>query len=367
MSERSIVLENGADYVAENAAAAAPAVRLVAANDPLDGDLRSRSRCIFRADRPVSGPIDDVFTLQRELDRLAVRFRSGDAFAGMADLRDTLQQARADFGFERWRDDAIDMLRAHDLAKYARQCPLTRRSFEKPRGYPGDAVLIDKIYGSGGETIAPHPASVGGQIYFFILHSSACRSVRLRRELLADQIDDVCRRSTSAPTILSIASGHLRELELSQAAREGRIGRVIAFDQDKESLRESERSFPHLPLELVEGSVRRLIGRREKFENIDLVYAAGLFDYLVGPVAVRLAEQMFSFLKPGGKMLIGNFTPAGEAISYMEAYMDWWLVYRTKSEVEQLLSTLPPEEVGSVEVFEDDRGAIAYASVEKRR
>ncbi|MEZ5919763.1 MAG: class I SAM-dependent methyltransferase [Parvularculaceae bacterium] len=331
----------------------------------LAADSLSRSKVIFQADRAVTHPISDIFTLSTELDRLTERFSVGDVFAGMADLRDTFQQARADFGFQRWREDAIDVIRSHELAKYAIQCPLTYRSFTKPRGYSGDAVLIDQIYGTGEEKTAPHPASVGGQIYFFILHSSACRAVRLRREILAAEIDKTCER-TKSPTILSIASGHLRELELSHAAKAGKIGRMIAFDQDELSLAETAEWLTDAPLEISPGSVRNLIGRRKRFDDMDFVYAAGLFDYLVGPVAVRLAEQMFSYLKPGGRMLIGNFTPAGEAISYMEAYMDWWLVYRTKEEVAQLVSTLPEDQVANVDVFEDDRGVIAYVVVEKK-
>ncbi|MDZ7626824.1 MAG: class I SAM-dependent methyltransferase [Parvularculaceae bacterium] len=326
----------------------------------------SRSTVVFKSDRRVRAPIADIFSLGIELDRLVERFAAGDVFAGMADLRDTFQQARADFGFQRWRYEAIEVIRAHELAQFAVECPLTHRSLTKPRGYSGDAVLIDQIYGTGEQQFAPHPASVGGQIFFFILHSSACRSVRLRREVLAAEIDRACDEF-SRPTILSIACGHLRELELSQSARTGKIGRLIAFDQDEESLAECAHLQSSVPIEFDAGSVRQLIGRKRRFDGVDFAYAAGLFDYLVGPVAVRLAEQMFSYLKPGGRMLIGNFTPAGEAISYMEAFMDWWLVYRTKEELAQLVATLPANEVAATEVFEDDRGVIAYVSVEKKR
>ncbi|MFN0024789.1 MAG: class I SAM-dependent methyltransferase [Parvularculaceae bacterium] len=326
----------------------------------------SRSSVIFRGDRPVRAPIGDIFSLESELDRLLDRFAVGDIFAGMADLRDTFRQARADFGLQRWRYEAIEIIRAHELASFALQCPLTHRSFAKPRGYSGDAVLIDQIYGTGDQNLTPHPATAGGQIYFFILHSSACRSVRVRREILAAEIDRTCEE-TRSPTILSVACGHLRELELSQAAKDGRVGRLIAFDQDTESLAETGRWLANAPVEITHGSVRQLIGGRQRFDDIDFAYAAGLFDYLVGPVAVRLVERMFSYLKPGGRMLIGNFTPAGEAISYMEAFMDWWLVYRTKEDLAQLLTTLPADEIAAIEIYEDDRGVIAYASVEKKR
>jgi hypothetical protein len=39
----------------------------------------------------------------------------------------------------------IPLIQAHPSAKILQQCPFTRWSFEKPRGYSGDASLIDFI------------------------------------------------------------------------------------------------------------------------------------------------------------------------------------------------------------------------------
>ncbi|HNS87122.1 MAG TPA: hypothetical protein PKH09_09480 [Parvularculaceae bacterium] len=45
--------------------------------------------------------------------------------------------------------------------------------------------------------------------------------------------------------------------------------------------------------------------------------------------------------------------------------MDWWLIYRTSDELRELLSGLPSEEVANVEIYEDARGVVAYAVVQK--
>ena len=318
----------------------------------------------LRADRAPGDNLGDSDNLKAELDRVSERFSRGDIIGAMADGRDVLLKARAAFG-SRWRDDAVEEIRRHELASFAHRCPLTRRSFNRPRGYPGDAPLLDQIYGLGEAMLWPHPATVAGQVSFFVVHSSACWAVRLRREILAREIDKTCDRVAGGASILSVACGHLRELELSLRAQDGGLKKFYALDQDGESIKEVRDSFPNLPIETVEGSVRGIISRKTTFEDIDFAYAAGLLDYLVAPVAMRLIERMFSFLKPGGKLLIANFTPAGEDIGYMEAFMDWWLIYRTSDELRELLSGLPSEEVANVEIYEDARGVVAYAVVQK--
>ena len=325
--------------------------------------LRASDNGFLRSDRAVDKWLGDYPLLLSEIERVASRFEKGDIIAAMADGRDVLLKARADFGPVRWRE-AVDEIRNHELASYILRCPVTRRSFRRPRGYPGDAPLLDLIYGTGDVGPWPHPSSIAGQVSFFVVHSSACRAVRQRREILARQIDKISEERSGA-AILSIACGHLRELALSERAGAGGIGKFIAVDQDAESLREVRESIPDVDIDLVEGSVRAIISNKLHFRDIDFAYAAGLLDYLVSPVAMRLIERMFSFLRPGGKLLVANFTPAGEDIGYMEAFMDWWLIYRTKDEIAELFVNLPRDQVKSIEIFEDDRGVIAYAIVEK--
>lgn len=301
------------------------------------------------------------------LDTVEARLRVGDTLNAMQLLIDGLRGFREMLNVDDWRDFAKDVIVKHPVSNLLFQCPLTRRSNEKPRGYAGDAELLDHIYGLGSASAAPHPATLAGQIYFYTVNSPACRAVRQRREILATMIDNTASCSWDRkPEILSIACGHLREAELSRALQNGEIGRFVALDQDEDSLALLQNEYAHLGVETQAGSVRSIIARKSIFANMHFVYAAGLFDYLADPVAMRLIERMFDFLQPGGKLLIANFTPAGPDVGYMETFMDWWLIFRTKDEMRRLFSTLPADEVGSVEVFEDDAGTVVYATAEKR-
>ena len=86
----------------------------------------------------------------------------------------------------------------------------------------------------------------------------------------------------------------------------------------------------------VHGTVKGLIKRQMQLGEFDLIYALGLFDYLAHPIARKLTNIMFGMLRPGGRILIGNFMPDIRDIGYMETYMGWELIYRNLDEMEEL-------------------------------
>ena len=305
--------------------------------------------------------------VRHELTAIRSEFDSGNVLDGMRILSSALNRFRAAAGAADWPALAGDAVLKHDISEVIWTCPLTSRSFSKPRGYAGDAELLDHIYGLGAANLAPHPATLGGRIYFYTVNTPACQAVRRRREIIAAEIDRCAARTGAGrANLLSIACGHLREALLSHALNERAIARFVAVDQDEDSLSEIARCYAGLGVETMKGSVRNIIGRKLVFADMDLVYAAGLFDYLIEPVAMRLIERMFSFLRPGGRLLIANFTPVVPDIGYMETFMDWKLIFRTGEELRALFKPLAERENLLVDIFEDEAGVIAYAAVEKR-
>lgn len=312
----------------------------------------------------VSSPSHET-RVRARLDEIEASLLRGDVLNGMQELIDEMRIVRSGLRIDDWRDLSKDVILKHPVADILFSCPLTKRSNEKPRGYAGDAELLDHIYGLGSAKAAPHPATRAGQIYFYTVNSPACRAVRRRREILANEIDAAAAKSGEAK-IVSIACGHLREADLSEALQSRKINRFVALDQDADSLALVASEYASLGVEAQVGTVRSIIARKTAFDELDFVYAAGLFDYLADPIAVRLIERMFGFLRPGGKMLIANFTPSGPDVGYMETFMDWWLIFRTAEDMRRLFVTLPSDELGEIDVFEDEAGTIVYATAEKR-
>jgi extracellular factor (EF) 3-hydroxypalmitic acid methyl ester biosynthesis protein len=114
-----------------------------------------------------------------------------------------------------------------------------------------------------------------------------------------------------------------------------------------------------------QGLVRQFLTRKTNLGQYDLVYAAGLFDYLNSGVASALTRHMWDIVRPSGLMLIPNFMVGTRDRGYMESFMDRHLIYRTETDMWELLSVLPKNEVDECEMFEDDVDTITYLLVAK--
>lgn len=286
---------------------------------------------------------------------------AGDVVGGMQALHSGLTLFRKKWDREEWRQFALEQARTHPLSRLLHQCPFTRHGFERPRGYAGDAALIDYLYD---ERRGKELTQLGALIYHFIYQLPSPRSTRERRQLLSAEIDAIARR-VHRPRILSVACGHLREAEHSRAVAESRVGELLAFDQDALSLAEVERQHPNDAVRPVCGSVRSILLGRTRFEQMDFIYSAGLYDYLGEGTAHRLTRQLFEMLRPGGQLMVGNFDHCPEA-GYMEAFMDWWLVYRDQAQMQALTSEIDPAQISSSRLFHDSGKNVLYLVLTRR-
>lgn len=295
----------------------------------------------------------------RALSVAAEEVAAGKAFSALEGLRKFLLAYRDTLGAEPWRKFARDVFPSHPLVRLVHQSPFSSRSYSKPRGYPGDAVLLDLIYG---EAVPSTVSEIGQACYSWERQTASCRSVRARRDLLTERIDCLLAGNDD-PRILSIACGHLRELKACRELHRAQEGAILALDQDAESLEEVKRCHPQV--KTVSGSVRAVISQQLDFRDLDFAYAAGLYDYLSDSAAKRLTFRMFSMLRSGGKLLVANFHPSLEDIGGMETIMGWWLTYRTESQVEGLLEEIPQSHVSGFELYRDTHRNIVFLEVQK--
>ncbi|WP_244472315.1 MULTISPECIES: class I SAM-dependent methyltransferase [unclassified Methylobacterium] len=291
----------------------------------------------------------------------------GDYTALTDTLIDLLSILKETFSDLTWREAVLPAARSHAIADLVHECPFTWHSFSKPRGYPGDAGLIDFVYRHPAARPAQEAATKAGRtVMTFTVDVTACEAVRHRRSILAAKIDEAAARR-EMPSILSLASGHLREAELSIALKEGRVGRLLAVDQDAESLATVEgycRSVSRA-IEPRQATVRQILAGRTDLGRFDLVYAAGLYDYLDARVAARLTRVLFDHLKEGGRLLIPNFLWGVREEAYMEVFMDWHLLYRTPDEIQGFAQEIAPAAIRNTRYTQDDAGTIGYLEIER--
>jgi SAM-dependent methyltransferase len=265
-----------------------------------------------------------------------------------------------------WRE-LIPVVQDHSTAEYFRQDPFTRWSFEKPRGYSGDAQLLDFIYGhpSVDDYIAQSSA-VGLEIYDYTKEASSSVAVRERRDILTSYVDKTAMRCLDKPEVLAIAAGQLREANASVALREGRLERWVALDQDSMSIGSITRDFAGTAIEAIDGSVRSILSRHHNLGQFDLVYAAGLYDYLIDKVAIKLTERCLEMLKPGGQFLFANFAEDITVDGYMETYMNWALLLRTEEDMWRIIHAVADPAEFTAEVFFGENRNIVYGVIRRR-
>jgi len=292
-------------------------------------------------------------------DRAAQLISGGQTLAGFRLLGPeltSLHEAAIDSGCE---DDFIAGIRRHPLFELCQQDPYTARAFQKPRGYAGDAVMMDFVY-SGRPPEGTTP--LGQQIFLATTRVPMGLSVLYRRSLLHSYINDHIARRPGC-RILSVASGHCREIEDSLLFADQSDSEFVALDQDTESMATVAREFAHPRLRVLIERVKTLVFGRLDIGEFDFIYTAGLYDYLPDATATLLTTRLASMLKPGGRLLVANFLPNCYGRGYLSAFMDWHLKYRTTQE---LRSLFPAELRADVTIARDPHENVAYADVTRK-
>ncbi|WP_407176714.1 class I SAM-dependent methyltransferase [Bradyrhizobium sp. STM 3562] len=304
---------------------------------------------------------DDALALLDEVSQMFSTQPAADAMSclvsGLCDLRERLD------GHE-WRLLRSEWMH-HPLARVVHQDPLTSWSYRKPRGYPGDARLLDFIYGE--TNIAAQVSSatrLGREIYGFTSEMACAAAIRERRGIVAKLVDRVAHERGRQISVLSIGAGHLREAARSRALAEGNVARWMAVDQDKEALAYLARTFSESPIRPVGGSVTSLIAGQHELGSFDVIYAAGVYDHVSERVAKRLTETAFAMLHPGGELLFANFARGIHDAGYMETFMDWRLLFRDEGEIEEIWSDLPGQAIASRRLFRDANRNVIYGLVQ---
>jgi hypothetical protein len=318
-------------------------------------------------------PVEVVSTLngthaaleQALLDDVYEKISRRQIEEGMNELLPGLKARRMTSSPRDW-NKLVEACLAHPLRNLLHQDPFTWRAYSKPRGYAGDAMLLDFIYGrEEGWPIPDGTSEIGRMVFEYTTRSAACDGVRGRRGFIADLLDKLVEE-VRLPHVLSLAAGHLREAQLCSAVKRRKLGRFVALDADAESLKEVERCYGRFGVEAFVAPIRKLLSHKVQLGTFDVAYSTGLFDYLQLNTAQRLTWVLFQMLRPGGKLLVANFLPGIPDFGYMESYMDWKLVYRTRLDMMEISACIPQAQIRDIRIFAEENQNIIFLQVTKQ-
>lgn len=318
------------------------------------------------AQRPdLAETLRDDLIDAKVLDHTYERFRQGQVHDAMTELLPVLQAHRLKSTDKDW-SEFVALCLNHPLRELIHQDPFTFRAFSKPRGYAGDAKLLDYIYGrEEGWPVPEGTTEIGRKLFQFTTGSAACEAVRARRGFIADLVDRLAE-DVRKPHILSIACGHLREALLCSTIRRRRFGRYVALDSDPQSLEEVSRCYGAHGVEAVQATIRQVMFQRLNLGLFDLVYSTGLYDYLQLPGAQKLTTSLFEMVRPGGRLLVANFLPGILDVGYMESYMAWKLIFRTRHDMLSIAEDISLSDIHDLRIFAEENQNIIFLQITKR-
>jgi cyclopropane fatty-acyl-phospholipid synthase-like methyltransferase len=153
----------------------------------------------------------------------------------------------------------------------------------------------------------------------------------------------------------------LREASLSRAFTSNQLRELVGVDQDDETVAVAAALTANANARVCHAGIRSLLRETAGYGSFDLIYSAGLFDYLADEVAQRLLLRLHGMLRSNGRLLVANFTPDFHELAYMECFMEWPLICRDEARLRALAPAFCP-----VATSCSEDGRMAYLDIRVR-
>lgn len=253
--------------------------------------------------------------------------------------------------------------------------PFAYRTYQKPLGYAGDYEMVNMILRDPLEGSSLFSKIVNS----WFLSQRPAEAHRNRINYLTKVIVKETRRvicNERRARIFNLGCGPA--VEVQNFLRQDEVCNYANFvlsDFNDETLQHTHKVLEELKnslerqtrFELVKKSVHQVLKDEAKSAphqpKYDLVYCAGVFDYLSDRICKRLMDIFYDMLEPGGFLIATNVNTTNPSRHGMEYLLDWHLIHRNPRQ----LSALLPEQAHSeaARVKSDETGVNLYIEVRK--
>lgn len=263
-----------------------------------------------------------------------------------------------------------------DLLPLILRAPFVHRAFYKPLGYAGDYEMVNMML----QDSRKGPTVYAQLVNTLYLQAGPAAAHRNRIDIVVQWLDTIltqARERGSRLRILNVGCGPAVELQRLLSGNFPAVDcqfdlidfNLETLDYTRSRIEEAlQGAHREIGFEFVHQSVHMLLKQASapsheqtsNKESYDLIYCAGLFDYLSDKVCARLLQLFYRWLQPGGRILTTNVHPNNSNRWAMEFLLEWHLIYRDESRMTQLAPHL-----GRQSVFMDDTRINVFLEIKK--
>lgn len=227
--------------------------------------------------------------------------------------------------------------------------PFLYRTYTKPLGYAGDYEMVNMMLRNPYEG----SSAFAKLLNFALLNTEPVVAHRNRIDFLINKLRTECKRRVSRgkTRVFNLACGPAMEIQrFLRECEESDLAEIDLLDFNSETLEYTRERIQEAKMaggretqvRYFQRSVHQLLraatqGGEDEFTNYDVVYCAGLFDYLSQRVCKRLVELFCTMVRPGGIVIVTNVADSNPRKAWMEYVMEWNLIYRGTEEMNDLI------------------------------
>ena len=251
--------------------------------------------------------------------------------------------------------------------------PFLHRSYTKPLGYAGDYEMVNMILRDRWEGSNTYARLVNS----FFLRNDVAEAHRNRIDRLTAMLEREAGRAAAAGRVcrvLNIGCGPADEVRRFLQRRHPAMRvEMELMDFNEETLNYTRSRVQPLlegqgdgvAVRFIHRSIHDLLKQAAKHREVneapyDVVYCAGLFDYLSDRICKRLLQLFYARARPGGLVLATNVHARQPIRGIMEHLAEWYLVLRDERDMLNLASGL-----GEPRVSTESTGANLFLDIHK--
>lgn len=253
--------------------------------------------------------------------------------------------------------------------------PFIHRTYTKPLGYAGDYEMVNMMLRNPYEG----SSAFAKLLNFALLHTEPVVAHRNRIDYLVETLRRETRKRASKgkTRVFNLACGPAVEVgRFLRNDGESDLAEFDLLDFNLETLEYTKESLSQAcvsagrqtQLRFFQRSVNQILrtaaqgGEDGELAAYDIVYCAGLFDYLSQRVCQRLVDLFCRMAKPGGLVVVTNVASTNPRKACMEYLMEWNLIHRSLEEMHDLVPHVTP--LKRAEVKADATGVNLFLEIE---